>query len=114
MAKKNKWKKLLVNIRRGEIPWYVKSRYVLGIVAFLIWMTFLDKNNFVEQYKIHTQLSDLRSKKEYYAEQIKVVRQEKRELFTNMASLEKFAREHYMMKKANEDLFVIVPAGKKE
>ena len=114
MAKKNKWKKLFVNIRRGEIPWYLKSRYVLVVVAFLVWMTFLDRNNFVEQYKIHTQLNDLRSKKKYYAEQIKVVRQEKQELFTSMASLEKFAREHYMMKKANEDLFVIVPSTKKD
>ena len=113
MAKKNKWKKLFVNISRGEIPWYVKSRYILAIVAFLVWMIFLDRNNFVEQYKLHTQLNDLRSKKEYYAEQIKIVRKEKQELFTNMASKEKFAREHYMMKKADEDLFVIVPSPKK-
>ncbi|MEI7803304.1 MAG: septum formation initiator family protein [Bacteroidota bacterium] len=112
MAKKNKWKKLFVNMRRGNIPWYVKNRYVLAIVAFLVWMTFFDRNNVVEQYKIHAQLSDLRSKKEYYAEQIKIVRKEKQELFTSMASLEKFAREHYMMKKSNEDLFVIVPSQK--
>lgn len=113
MAKKNKLKKLLVNIRNGNIPWYTKNKYVLASVLFLVWLTFFDRNNLIDQYKLHTQLSDLRSKKEYYAEQIKIVKQEKQELFTNMASLEKFAREHYMMKKANEDLFVIVSEKKK-
>lgn len=114
MAKKNKWKKLFVNMRRGNIPWYLKNKYVLAIAAFVVWMIFFDRNNVVEQYKIHAQLSDLRSKKEYYAEQIKIVKQEKKELFSNMESLEKFAREHYMMKKVNEDLFVIVSDKKKD
>ncbi|GDX52878.1 hypothetical protein LBMAG27_19250 [Bacteroidota bacterium] len=113
MAKKNKLKKLLVNIRNGNIPWYTKNKYVLASVLFLVWLTFFDRNNLIDQYKLHTQLSDLRSKKEYYADQIKIVKQEKQELFTNMASLEKFAREHYMMKKVNEDLFVIVSEKKK-
>lgn len=103
---------MFVNMRRGNIPWYFKNKYALAIAAFAVWMIFFDRNNVVEQYKIHAQLSDLRSKKEYYAEQIKIVRKEKQELFTSMASLEKFAREHYMMKKANEDLFVIVPSQK--
>lgn len=92
----------------------MKNKYVLASVFFLIWLTFFDRNNFIEQYKLHTQLNDLRSKKEYYAEQIKIVKQEKQELFSNMESLEKFAREHYMMKKANEDLFVFVSDKKKD
>ena len=113
MAQKNKWKKLFVKVRTGNIPWYFKNKYILASVLFIIWLTFFDRNNFIDQYKLHVQLNDLRSKKEYYAEQIKIVKQEKQELFTNMASLEKFAREHYMMKRANEDLFVIVSEKKK-
>ena len=47
------------------------------------------------------------------SQQLKEVKQEKTDLFTSEKSLEKYAREHYMMKKPNEDLFVIVPAEKK-
>lgn len=114
MAQKNKWKKLFIKIRTGNIPWYLKNKYFLASTLFIIWLTFFDRNNFIDQYKLHVHLNDLRSKKEYYAEQIKIVKQEKQELFTNMASLEKFARERYMMKKANEDLFVFVSEKKKD
>ena len=34
-------------------------------------------------------------------------RKEQEELITNMDALEKFAREHYLMKKDNEDIFII-------
>lgn len=114
MAKKSKLTKLYVKIRSGNIPWYMKNKFMIASALFLVWLTFFDRNNFIDQYKLHTQLNDLRSKKEYYAVQINIVKQEKQELFTNMASLEKFAREHYMMKKANEDLFVIVSDKKKD
>lgn len=103
-----------MDIQSGNVPWYIKNKFILAITFFLIWLTFFDRNNFIDQYKIHVQLNDLRSKKEYYSEQIKIVNQEKKELFTNIASKEKFAREHYMMKKPNEDLFVIVPQQKKD
>lgn len=91
----------------------MRNKYILCITAFLVWMFFFDRNDLVSQVRLRMKLSDHRDKKEYYEEQIAQVKKEKSELLTNQASLEKFARERYMMKKDNEDLYVIVP-GKKE
>lgn len=91
----------------------MRNKYVITITAFLVWMLFLDRNDIISQVQLRLKLSDLRDKKSYYQQQIAEVKKEKQELLTNQDSLEKFAREKYMMKKDNEDLFVIVPEKKK-
>jgi len=53
-------------------------------------------------------LNKLEAQKEYYLKIIKENTEKIRELRTDKANLEKFAREEYLMKKNNEDIFVIV------
>lgn len=111
MVKKRSVNKLIKKVLKGDIPPLLKNKYFLTVVAFVVWMIFFDKNDVVSQVKLRWHLHEMRSKQKYYSEMIKQVEQEKKELFTNSASLEKFARERYMMKKDGEDLFVIVPAS---
>jgi cell division protein FtsB len=106
---KKPFQKLLSNLRKGKIPPFLKNKYLLVSLAFLSWMLFFDNNDFISQVQLRLKLSDFRNKKEYFEQKISEVKKEKQELLTNQASLEKFAREQYMMKKDNEDLFVIVP-----
>lgn len=47
-------------------------------------------------------------KKNFYVQQIKETNKQISELSSNPATQEKFAREHYWMKRDNEDVFVIV------
>lgn len=77
-------------------------------VAFVVWMAFLDDNNLLTQYRRHSELSSLLEKKEFYIEKTSKTREEYAELTTNPVTQEKFAREHYWMKRDNEDVFVIV------
>ncbi len=90
----------------------VKHRFIITAGVFLLWMLFFDQNNMMEQYKLRSQLHDLEDEKEYYEKEMLKAQQEYDELFTNQESLEKFAREKYLMKKDNEDIFVIVPEEK--
>ncbi len=53
-------------------------------------------------------MNNLQSQKEFYLEKKEVVLKDREELTTNKELLEKFAREHYLMKKPSEDLYVIV------
>ena len=46
-------------------------------------------------------------KKTYYEEKIKEVEKDRDELFGDRESLEKFAREKYLMKKETEDIFIV-------
>ncbi len=75
-------------------------------------MTVFDSNNFIELIKLRSEVSDLKEKRDYFQGEIIHVRKEEKELFSNKRNLEKFAREKYLMKKDNEDIFIIVEKEK--
>jgi cell division protein FtsB len=54
-----------------------------------------------------SKLSELEEEKVYYQEKIEEVKKEKEELFSDNDKLEKFAREKYLMKKPNEDVYIL-------
>ncbi|MCX6231562.1 MAG: septum formation initiator family protein [Bacteroidetes bacterium] len=87
---------------------FFKNKYIITILAFAIWMIAIDKNNMIAQYKLRKDLIDLRAKKIYYTKEIEKDKKEIYELNTNMKTLEKFAREKYLLKRDNEDIFLIV------
>jgi len=89
------------------VPSLLKNKYVLAIVLFGAWMIFFDHNDLFNQVKRSNELRDLEARKAYFQAQIKQTKKEVDELRLNASSLEKVAREKYLMKKDNEDLFVI-------
>jgi len=92
----------------------VSNKFFLASVAFLVWMLFFDSNDFISHYEYRTQVAKLRTEKEFYALETKLVKRDLLELNTKQATMEKFAREKYLMKKPNEEIFVIVEEPKKE
>ena len=86
----------------------LKNKYVIVILAFLVWMTFFDKNNFISEYDTLKKLSKLKDDKQYFINEIQNNTNNLNDLMTNKKNLEKFAREKYLMKKDNEDIFVFV------
>jgi cell division protein DivIC len=92
----------------NRIPKFFRNFYVLTGLVFFIWMLFLDSNDFISRVKLSTKLRSIENEKAYYEEKIKEVEKDREELFGDRESIEKFAREKYLMKKENEDVFVIV------
>lgn len=86
----------------------LKNRFVLVGLVFLVWMVFFDSNDLISQYKYKRKLRQLEENKNFYLEQIELVKQDKEELFTNLKKLEKFAREKYKMKRDDEDLYIVL------
>jgi cell division protein FtsB len=74
----------------------VKNKFFLATVAFVIW------------HEYHQQLSKLKQEQEFYKTETAKVNKDLDELTSDKVKLEKFAREKYLMKKDNEDIFVIV------
>lgn len=70
-------------------------------------MFFFDKNDVITQLNRRRELKELQLSKEYYTTQIRLESKELEQLKTNPAVLEKYAREKYLMKRENEELFVI-------
>ncbi len=77
-------------------------------VVFILWLSFFDQNNWITQMQYQFELNKLENEREFYDEEIKKVSQDLKELRTNPKSMEKFAREKYLMKKDNEEIFVLV------
>ena len=90
-----------------KIKSVLRNYYVISSLTLLFWMIFFDSSNLIGVYSLKSKISDLEDQKEYYQEKIVEVQKTKDELFSNPESLEKFARERYLMKKGNEDLYVI-------
>jgi len=89
-----------------KIPNWLKNRYAFTILVFLVFLLFFDQNNLITQYDYRKQLEKLETEKEYFNQEITKTRKELNELTQNPATLEKFAREKYYMKKDNEEVFV--------
>jgi cell division protein FtsB len=86
----------------------IKNKYFLTITALIVWLLFFDKNDVFTQHETVAKLNKLKADQGYYISEIEKNKVELQELKTNTESLEKFAREKYLMKKDNEDVFVFV------
>jgi len=84
-----------------------KNKYLLTLVIFITWLLFFDQDNMIQRYKAIRKLNDLKADKAYYIEKIRNDSIRLEELKSNNRNLEKFAREQYLMKKNNEDIFVV-------
>jgi len=85
-----------------------KNKFFWVTAAFVVWMIFFDKNDLFSQYQYHQDLTKLKQERDFYIKQTGDINKDLDELNSNPAKLEKFAREKYLMKKDNEDVFVIV------
>lgn len=53
------------------------------------------------------ELKELQAKKQYYQNEIAKTQHELEDLSNNPAAIEKYAREHFQMKRDNEDVFIV-------
>lgn len=95
------------------IPSYLKNKFLLATIAFVVWMLFFDRNDVFTQGQRKRELRSLQESKEYYTNEIAKERKVSEELKSNPATIEKYAREKYLMKRDNEDIFLIEQAEKK-
>lgn len=91
-----------------RLPKIFRNFYFLTGVSFLVWITFLDSNNLISRFSLSSKLNNLEHEKEFYERKIKEVEKDRQELFGTDETLEKFAREKYLMKKETEDVFIVV------
>jgi cell division protein FtsB len=91
-----------------KIPPFLKNKYLLTIIIFVLWVVLLDSNNLISQHKEMKNLKKLRAEREYYVQRIEEDKRKLIELKTDDQNLEKFAREQYRMKKPDEDLYIIL------
>ena len=89
------------------IPSFLKDKFFLAPAGFAVWLLFFDRNDMLTQIERGEELKSLQKSKKYYTEQIAQERKVSEELQSDPATIEKYAREKYLMKRDNEDLFII-------
>ena len=94
----------------NHIPAFLKNKYLLSIAGFVVWMLFFDDRDFyVTCFKQRHELSELQKSKQFYERQVTDTQKELDQLKINAFTIEKYAREKYLMKRDNEDLFIVEP-----
>ena len=83
------------------------TAYQIVILLVLIAILFLFSDSSVTKRKYDSQIKDLESQIEFYRHQTEIDKEKLNELQSNKEDLEKFARENYLMKKENEEIFII-------
>ncbi len=91
----------------NHLPAWLKNKYFISMSAFAVIILFLDKNDLFTQMERRQEMRDLQKSKQHYTTEIATERKELEGLKTNPATLEKYAREKYLMKRDNEELFLI-------
>lgn len=85
----------------------IKNKYFITIAIFIVLILSYPGHNIIYHYKLRKQLHELEARRDAIKEEIKADSLRIRELQKDIRTVEKFGREKYMMKKANEDIYVI-------
>ena len=89
------------------IPAWLKNKYFLSASAFIVWILFFDPRDIFTQMEHRRELKELQISKAWYESENTALEAESERLRINPATIEKYARENYLMKRDNEDIFIV-------
>ena len=84
------------------------NKYFITTVAFIVWLVFFDSNNMLTNLRTRDKLNALKKDKKFYMDEIKKDSILIQKLHSDTLELEKLAREKYLMKKDNEDVYLVI------
>ena len=90
-----------------EILLKLNNRYFYATLAFLVVILFIDQFNLFEQSRLKRSLKDQKQQIEYYEKELSESKQYLNALQNDTATMEKVAREQYLMKRDNEVIYLI-------
>lgn len=83
------------------------NAYWLVTIGFLILTFTAGDSNLYKRYTYDEKIRSLEKEIKHYQEEIEINSKKLNDLHTDKEGLERFAREEYFMKKANEDIYII-------
>ncbi|GGG05435.1 hypothetical protein GCM10011344_02350 [Dokdonia pacifica] len=106
------------NALLGGILLVAISPYVLILLIFIIWMLFFDGNSWLIHNELNGDIKKLKGNQEHFETKIREDQEQIKKL-EDSAGLERFAREEYLMKKPDEEIYIIeyedsIPKNDKE
>jgi cell division protein FtsB len=82
------------------------NRYFIVSVIFIVWMLFFDQRDYFQQKASAEELQKIQNSTKYYNDEINNTKKQLNNLQGNPTSIEKFARERYLLKREGEELYL--------
>jgi len=86
---------------------FLKNKYIIIILAFGVYFIFFDSFNLTTRFTNGRKIKKLENDIAYYQNEIELSKRQKEELQSNNKNLIKFAREEYLMKQKDEDIYIV-------
>lgn len=83
-----------------------RHKYLITILTFAFLVGFVDENSLWDRWKYQREENRLREEIEKYRNDYERCTRMLNELRADSSSIERVARERYLMKRANEDVYV--------
>jgi cell division protein DivIC len=90
----------------------ITNKYFIASVLFLSWILFFAENDIFTGFKRKAKVNNLQKSEKQLTKIIAETNTELSLLKTSAETIEKYARENYLMKKDNEDLFIVNTSAK--
>ena len=91
-----------------------KSKYLISLTVFAVWIIFFDRNDLITQWDRKQELQKLDSSTSFYEKEIANTKRDLMDLNNKPAILEKFAREKFYFKRHNEEIFLVSDSSNKK
>ncbi|MEG1563990.1 MAG: septum formation initiator family protein [Bacteroides sp.] len=83
-----------------------RHKYWITVFVFVAIIGFIDENSLIRRIGYAHEISEMQTEINQYRANYKENTQRLKELTTNPDVIEQIARERYLMKKSNEDIYV--------
>ena len=90
-----------------KLPAPLRNKYLITFVVFLVWIFFIDTFDIITQVRMNNEFKQLKEQQEFYKAEIEKDSIKVYNLNNNPEEQERFARERFLMKKDNEDVFIV-------
>ncbi len=90
-----------------KLPAPLRNKYLITFVVFLVWIFFIDTFDIITQIRMNNEFKQLKEQQEFYKAEIEEDSIKVYNLNNNPEEQERFARERFLMKKDNEDVFIV-------
>lgn len=90
------------------IPWYLKNKYTITFFLLFSWVLLFDNFDLFTVMKMRYEIRQKQEEMEAIQTLIIADQLHYLELTSDPELLEKFAREQYLMKKEDEDIYIIL------
>ena len=97
-----------------KLPAPLRNKYIITFIVFLVWIFFIDTFDIITQIKMNKEFKQLKEQQEFYKSEVEKDSTIIYNLNNNHEEQERFARERFLMKKDNEDLYIVREKKKNE